>query len=105
MRKHDYLISGAGIDQLVIYGVLLHSGMRSLYQDIIGKDAYLQVTAAGWISAKYTVPLALLLIVSVFVAINNLMKEGREDLTAVLDEACFEDDDEEDDTPNSTRTR
>lgn len=40
-------------------GALIDAACRSLYQDAIGKEAFLRVVDANWISGWYTVPLAL----------------------------------------------
>ena len=41
-------------------GLLIGSAFRSLEQDIVGKEAYLKIVDAGWISAWITVPVAIL---------------------------------------------
>lgn len=42
-----------------VAGMLAGHSLGSLYQDALGKDAYLEKVSADWISAAYTVPLAL----------------------------------------------
>ena len=46
-----------------IAGIAVACGSTSLYQDYLGKEAYLASVAAHWTSWVYTVPPALLMLV------------------------------------------
>jgi hypothetical protein len=41
-------------------GWLILTAFRSLYQDILGKEAFIKVVDAGWVTPCITVPIALL---------------------------------------------
>lgn len=45
-----------------IAGCLMDSAFRSLIQDIHGKESYIRMIDASWISAWYTVPIALMVL-------------------------------------------
>jgi len=36
-----------------------HAAVMNLYQDLLGKEAYLRVADAGWVSGWWTAPMAL----------------------------------------------
>jgi hypothetical protein len=48
-------------------GILFATAVDSLYQDIIGKEAFLRIVDAGWISSVITIPLAIIFIISAFI--------------------------------------
>lgn len=45
-------------------GVLLHTSAISLYQDVLGKDSYIELVKNNWAPAVYTVPLAILVFIA-----------------------------------------
>lgn len=49
--------------QLVMAGVFMHSAFESLYQDALGLDKYQALVQNGWVSAKWTVPIALICLI------------------------------------------
>ena len=50
-----------------VAGIIMYSAVNSLYQDVIGKEGYIERISNGWISSWITVPLAILfLVVSVW---------------------------------------
>lgn len=53
--------------QALVAGCIGHAAIISLIQDIYGKEKYLAVVNAGWLSAWITVPLAIFtLVISLF---------------------------------------
>lgn len=96
MRKNDYLVSGAGITLLLIMGAMIQVAVRGLYQDALGKEAYLRVAEAGWASAYVTVPMSLLLLFFCMSYVFKVMSDGRADLAALLDETFDDESDPED---------
>jgi len=72
-------------------GVVATLGFSSLYQDILGKEAYLKMVDAGWLSGYYTVPLALLCILAGLgtLSIQNKKEKGiHRDFGRREDERC-----------------
>ena len=53
-------------------GSFITTAYHSLLQDIIGKEAYLKIADAGWISPFITVPMALILL---FVGVALIVNE------------------------------
>ena len=49
--------------KLVCAGWLLSSATRSLYEDMLGKEAFILRVETGWISEWITVPIALVMII------------------------------------------
>jgi hypothetical protein len=43
-------------------GWIACSSFHSLYQDIVGKEAYLKIVDAGWVRSGVTIPIALFFI-------------------------------------------
>lgn len=56
-------------------GWLIHMASMSLYQDWIGKEAYLEKAARLWIDAAITVPLSLAVIAFAAYMMNRADKE------------------------------
>lgn len=54
-----------------IAGFLACSAIRSIEQDIVGKEAYIQLINYAWVSAWYTVPLAVLMLVVAFILYDS----------------------------------
>lgn len=51
---------------LWLSGYLMSSAFRSLYEDLMGKERFLKLVDIGWISAWFTVPLAVLMLLASF---------------------------------------
>jgi hypothetical protein len=49
----------------LLAGVALYAAVQSLWEDFLGRDRYVRAVSDGWVSARITVPLALLLLVYV----------------------------------------
>jgi hypothetical protein len=69
-RDQEYRNVGAGF-YLWLSGFLMSSAWRSLYEDFYGKERFLRIVDAGWISAWITVPYAVFLIFASFWLIRN----------------------------------
>ena len=67
-------------------GWIAESAIKSLFQDMQGKEDYLKMIEYGWLSAWYTVPLALVLLLYGFI----LMKEARIETEEALRECKHE---------------
>lgn len=44
-------------------GYLAAGAAESLWQDMLGKEAYIKHVEHGWVAAKYTVPIAIFLLI------------------------------------------
>jgi hypothetical protein len=58
-----------------LHGMVVYGCIKSLYQDIIGKEAYLQEAERNWMDASITVPLAIILLV--LVVLDLVLKAAR----------------------------
>ena len=55
-----------------ISGFLFYSAITSLWQDMLGKEAYIELAYQKWIPASKTVPMAIiLLIISMYLFVND----------------------------------
>ncbi len=52
--------------KLLLIGAGLYACVRSLSQDMVGKEGYLKIVEAGWIDPIFTVPLAIIALISLF---------------------------------------
>ena len=52
-------------------GILFESALKSIQQDIHGKEAYLKIVDAGWVSAWITVPMAIIFIIFAIFLYNS----------------------------------
>ena len=48
-------------------GILVYSAINSLYQDMIGKEAFLERVNNNWYPAYITVPLAIIILIAALV--------------------------------------
>lgn len=46
-----------------IYGALIMSAANSLYQDYLGRDAYVELIQRHWVDARVTVPIAIVALI------------------------------------------
>ena len=59
---------------MYICGFFSYAAISSLYQDWIGKDAYIEKCQNEWISPHITVPFALILLILVFPVVLKIVK-------------------------------
>jgi hypothetical protein len=53
----------------------MSAALRSLYQDMLGKEQYLKLIDAGWVSAGITVPIALAMCIWAILLMSNDKKD------------------------------
>ena len=59
-------------------GILAGSAIRSLQQDMVGMENYVVIARAGWVSAWYTVPLALVMLgLAIFLMVFTPGEDGK----------------------------
>ncbi|MCK5612836.1 hypothetical protein KAR91_63775 [Candidatus Pacearchaeota archaeon] len=49
--------------RIFLAGYIFCSAIRSLYEDMLGKEKYMQMIDVAWVSWKYTVPIAFFMII------------------------------------------
>lgn len=48
-----------------VAGILVVTALKSLYQDSVGLDNYIEIVKANWISWKVSVPLTIVILLSI----------------------------------------
>mgnify|MGYP001573840607 FL=1 len=48
-----------------VAGILVAIALKSLYQDLLGLESYIEIVKAGWISWKVSVPYAIVILLSI----------------------------------------
>jgi hypothetical protein len=56
--------------RLILAGMIINTGIDSLYQDMIGKEMYIKAINDLWISSYITVPFAIIGIIIAIILIN-----------------------------------
>lgn len=59
-----------------VFGFFTYWALLSLNQDMLGKEKYLKLVETGWVDAKITVPIALLVLITF--AVLALIDKARE---------------------------
>lgn len=57
-------------------GWLVSTALRSLYEDLLGKEAFLRRADAAWVSGWVTVPMALFFIMPSWVLLSDAKKDS-----------------------------
>lgn len=58
------------------HGIVFYAAVVSLYQDFLGKDAYIEACKNHWIDPSISVPIAIGMLVIIFIDIIRKVRSG-----------------------------